>query len=407
MMTLIQRTWVNAVALIMLLGVVYIAPALAVERTITAEFRPHAGNPNNNSFTNTTPCSLPGQANAWCNRPNGSFPVSMALSGITKDFRHGAAEDGVLVRTPAARTIQVTNDESGDTAELILEFTDLGYQVRGLPSLYTVTQGSLDTPDNLGVNCTKGRLAGALSTGVSLFLWPIVAAKQATGAECVKALKPEVVSNPQSFNSVLIGYKLTSPNPLEMRNGIYRGSQSYTLSPSGDFSFGSGNYSEVLTFNFELNVQHDFSIRQPPGSENVVLTPPGGWEQWLHRGTAPPSLQRDSQFFITSSSPLTLSMHCEHLEGLTCGLQSKLDDSIVPVQVAITVPGMKNAQGQAVEKLALTSRRPGERLGVESYIVDQRSTVHFQVDGPEVEQMIRQPGSRWRGGVTLIFDAGL
>ncbi|WP_318584134.1 hypothetical protein, partial [Enterobacter kobei] len=35
------------------------------------------------------------------------------------------------------------------------------------------------------------------------------------------------------------------------------------------------------------------------------------------------------------------------------------------------------------------------------------STVQFKINGPDSRKMITQPGTTWKGAVTLVFDADL
>lgn len=47
----------------------------------------------------------------------------------------------------------------------------------------------------------------------------------------------------------------------------------------------------------------------------------------------------------------------------------------------------------------------GSLIENERYIINQLSDLHLSVDSSGVQEMVKEPGSDWKGDVTLIFDA--
>lgn len=398
------RKWLTGAATAALLAGAT-TTAVATEVTITAEYRPSGSDPTDVTFRNTTPCALPGATNTWCTQPGTDSPVAVALSPIHRIITSGADKrDGVYVKTPEKRLVTVTN-EDGSTAELELRIKDIGHKTYSDGTTLHDFVINLGAPDNSGQMCNAGGRTHTGGARLSHFMWGVVGSGAERGVICTKTV-PAGRSGNFEIQSLYIGYSLKSPNPISMQNGLYRGSVTYRLAPDGDFSVGNGSYDQQITFNFELTVAHAFRLDMPANADRVFLAPDGGWGQWLNAGRVPPNLKRDLNFDLQSTGPLSVSMTCGKQVGLECGLEEISSGEAVPLHVMLTLPGMESAgDGGRVDKYLLYASGSRPSIFRPSGQGRSKSVLHFEVARPDVEEMVKKPGSTWRGTVTLIFDA--
>ncbi len=194
-----------------------------------------------------------------------------------------------------------------------------------------------------------------------------------------------------------------------MKNGVYTGELRYSIGSGQQIDIGKGRYNhDSITFKFELTVDHKFQLDFPPGSERVLLQPPGGWSQWANQGRTPPALRREMPFRLWSSGPFMVYLSdCEYRVAGQCGIHNTNDNHTVPLEVAVTLPGIiAESTGSFVHKQLLgTDKFTAERLSSASYIVNQRSLLHFEVGQASVAEMMRYPGGNYKGNVTVMFDS--
>ncbi|AIR91711.1 hypothetical protein LK03_21705 [Pseudomonas cremoricolorata] len=207
-----------------------------------------------------------------------------------------------------------------------------------------------------------------------------------------------------------VAYHLDMPPPYRMKPGLYTGSLIYSVGPGGDFDFGNqvSNLNDTsLTLNFQLEVQHAFVFEFAPGSERAVLEPPGGWMAWMNGRGAPQRLYRDLPFRLWSTGPFRVYKRCARDLGTGCAISNEQGHQ-VQVDVALSLPGGIEYQGAEVQRLTLPSDRAGA-LQMESVspALNKPGQLHFKVDEQAVRSMLDHPGSRYRGEVTVIFDAEL
>lgn len=211
-----------------------------------------------------------------------------------------------------------------------------------------------------------------------------------------------------SFSMLEYTYELRTPNPLDMDAGDYRGTITYRVGPYQDFDFGDLYLpnDDVLTFNFDLRVEHNLKVDLPPGGNRVELLPEGGWQAWLNRGRQPSRLFRDQTFVISTSGRFKMQLECSLAIGNTCGLRNGAGDQ-VPLQVGISLPFGLHDQGvQAVNKVPLRLDGVGTELFQPAFYVNNRSgKLHFEVETNDVKDMLEHPGSTYSGVVTVIWDS--
>lgn len=398
--------------------------AHATEVTITAEYRPTSNNPGMISFTNTTPCSLPGATQNWCNKADGHTPIAIVLSvPIRKRYIAGGnIMDEVYLRTPPAKNIILTNVSSDEQQELIFNIADIGYQTHTYngnadtePLHKLVPEGSSLTTPSGSAQCNNG---GRVLTGTgetTYFFWGI---NSNSGATCYSYLK-EGTDQEFEIMQLFLGYTLQTGSPSTFSNGTYQGSLQLTVGPEGDISFGNTNSNDIITIHFEIVVHHAFRIQFPPDSTRVTLAPQGGWGQWLNSGRMPPLLRRDIPFSLTTSGPIAVSLECQYKTVVGCGLLNEDNDNLVPLATLITLPGLSermffpivplpqnNRSSNSVENYPLHWQRKGIFYPF-GFSYERRSVLRFEVERESVQEMIKHPGTTWRGDVIVMFDADL
>ncbi|EPE2702265.1 hypothetical protein ACSG93_004421, partial [Cronobacter sakazakii] len=212
------------------------------------------------------------------------------------------------------------------------------------------------------------------------------------------------------INELSVGYILTTPSPMSLRSGTYEGEIVYrvgdVVNTPGYIGLGATDYhgTDEIRIVIRATVEHMFHYTFPPGSENVRLAPRGGWEQWIHGGRVPESLSKEVPFELSSSSGFSIRMQCEYPQGQGCGLKNTQGQATVPLEVSVTLPGFES-NGRPVSQRLLTTGPQGLVVNPpDAPILYRRSQLDFRVQKNGVEQIVREPGSVWRGVVTLIFD---
>lgn len=203
---------------------------------------------------------------------------------------------------------------------------------------------------------------------------------------------------------------MTLPDPLKVYSGEYQGEITYqiaNLTGPNTIGFGVADYNgeSELRIILKATVKHAFHYRFAPGSENVRLAAKGGWDQWINGGRAPDELSKEVPFTLASSSSFQIWMQCEFPQGNGCGLQNTRTGASVPLDVLLTLPGFTQG-GKLLIATPLDTRSEGHAIDPPpEYISERRAKLDFRVRRAAVEKMVKEPGSTWRGTVTLIFDS--
>ncbi|WP_177454405.1 hypothetical protein [Pseudomonas sp. Irchel 3E13] len=366
-------------------------PANATEVTVSAEYR------GGLDFVHTSRapdfCTRwPGQCNAG---PALDLPISYELA--TQDKEGGGA--GYSIRVPGRRQVTVTNERSGESYSLEFEILALGLQVD------TAAGAAASRPVQGGCAVAGAQNAGARSH----YLWRINTPAQP--ATCFSARPDDAVDEAARLRIGELGlaYRLSTPSPLKMKPGKYRGRLVLSVGPGADFDLGhgvAGLTTDSLGISVELDVVHAFRLEFAQGSEQVVLEPPGGWGQWSNR--LPHRLYRDVALRVWSSGPFSVHLRCQYNEAQRCGMRNRANEHQVPLHVALTLPGGFLHSGQAVSRLPLPV---GEAMALKleslQPMLNQGGVLHFDVGKTQVSEMARYPGMEYAGDVTVIFDAGM
>lgn len=377
------------------------AAANAAETTITAEFMPTSLDPSHDRFTNTTP---PGQYCRWspsaCSRLN-AYVVDLPVQLLSKVYlKGGPVRERFYLQVPAERTVLLEN-ESGNQAQVAIRVSTVSGELR---------EGRGTNP--VFTRSVRGGCSYVYTAGAGTFVrfgWNV------RNPVAPEPCNSQGDSGPNGFTQTYTapnlgaGFEIITPSPLTLLNGTYRGRLVYTVGGAGnDFDYGDkvvASDSEIV-LNLAFKVQHAFKVDTPPGSERALLAPVGGWSQWVDHGRAPARLQRELPFLLTSSGEFSVKLACQYTQGDRCGIRSNLDQAEVPIDIGITLPGMHDVRsGAAVVETPLTLAVPAPRFGTRHYLSQRPSRLMFSAAGDAVNAIMAQPGSHWRGDVTVIFDS--
>jgi len=378
----------------------------AADIYISAEFKPDVNDPDKREFTNTTPWSgvCAGSHLQTCIR-NNWWSIDTKIRGTKNAIREdNYGRNGFFIGMPAPRVVKVTSDDGAHSF-------DLGLNIMGAAMRLWDREG--DGPWEPGPagsrNCTLGlHNGGAYNRSIMrMFL------RQDGGEGVVECSLSWLATNNYEMAAFDFTYKLITPAPLAMRSGIYTGVTTFRIGGTGDgadFDLGNGVALHDTTINvhFQLKVDHAFQLDLPPGSDRAVLTPKGGWTQWSDHGIAPKSLGRDVSFSVSSSGQFGVSLQCQHpLPDGRCAIQSVSETPHeVPLDVRLTMPGFRDsASGIDAVDVPLTTTMAPPVFTADAFIVRRPSRLHFGVNGEAVREMLDNPGSHYRGDVTVIFDA--
>jgi hypothetical protein len=390
---------------------------LAAEVTFTAEFRPSSANPEHKKFKNTT-----AQSGFCLDNPSqclGEFSVGLPLTPIFNGMdASGAARNSAFFKMPSSFRSVMVESTIGDAYEV-------RWRVSSFSGRYRLPVSSLElVPEANGVVYaahdalwdSRRWVYSPIGCGGTnyasfdhiqyRFLWLV---PEGDGS-CIKYLLREI-PGPMSISQFSIGYELIAPDPLAMKNGVYTGDLVLTVGPGGDFDFGDRSMvnDSTISLHFVLTVQHELRADFPPDSHRVTLVPEGGWSSWVDHGRLPTSLSKDLPFSLSSSAPFSVTLECSHPQpNGDCGLLNTSTPTapLVPVAVAITMPGFREAQRNLdALNLKLSTQGVAPRFISNAYAVNRASRLHFDVTGEHVKSILDHPGDQYRGNVTVVFDA--
>ena len=389
------------------------AQAATVE--ISARFSPDPNNPQVNTFKNTTPNSgLCNSFPSFCNS-RGLYSIRLGIEPETQRpilAKHANIRDGAMIKVPAeVRSIQVTST-SGQTAEVKFSITAFSASNRtrsvydiidkqdvGPNGANTILWDGLPWSYNAPAPCVLGALMSTTSYIDADYFWSTPVA-----APCGKSPAYEI--DKLLVRNASVSYLMTSPDPLKMESGIYRGSINYTVGPGKDFDFGDNLASTdpLVTMNFTLSVEHTLKFQFPPGYGSVALNPEGGWQQWLNDGRRPQKLAADQGFKMWASTRFSIELQCEYMLSDQCAIKNPAGHE-VPVETRVTLPnGLRDASNQPVNRLLLSTNP--QFFSPNQYLDNRPAALHFEVARDQVKSMIDDhSGSMYRGNITVIWNS--
>jgi len=365
---------------------------------IKASFAPNSLDPTHRKFNNDTP--LGGLCRRWPGLCRGDqFSIITPLRVDTRVL--GGDRDSPRVNyfmgvDAQWKEVDVVH-AGGSTHKVRFRISMLSQRYsrnnNGSPSLYGASSGGC------------GGVGTDIGTSAYHFWGWVLPAGMRT---CARATGHSAAAN-VTITEISVGYELDTPDPLGMLDGEYTGVVSYTVGPGGQIDLGDGQHQHTeLEISFTLTVAHDFQVRFASETPKATLAPDGGWSQWMDHGRVPTHLRQELPFHLTSSMDFSMKMRCEHdAPGERCGIRNAGDGEVVPVDVDVTIPGMVNQRdGRPAQFTPLTAlEADAPRFSSPQYIQDRRSALRFIAGQEAVNEMVKSPGSQWRGDITIVFDA--
>lgn len=380
------------------------APTLAADVFISAEFKPDLGNPDLREFVNTTPRSgVCANAHLQTCIRNNWWSIDTQIRG-TKDAVHQTdyGPDGFYIGMPAPRTVTVTSE---DGSRFNLRLKIIGAAMR-----YTDAEedGHAQFWSSGGaIYCHFG------VTGYSPFSVMRMLLREDGGEGTAACGLHWVDTNNYEIRQLDFIYALETPAPLRMRSGVYTGMTTFTYGGTGDGAdFDLGHRvaldDRVVNVHFRLEVRHAFQLDIPPGSDVAVLAPKGGWTQWSDHGIVPAALERELPFSLSSSGQFRVLLQCQYPQpDGRCGIRNTtVATADAPLDVSLTLPGFREmATGVDAVQLPLLGSGPPPVFAAGTVAIGRPSRLRFAVNGAPVKAMLQHPGTRYRGDVTVIFEA--
>lgn len=363
--------------------------ANAASITITAEYNPANYVEDRAIFINTTPCA---QAPVnWCSSGTASIDKPHAVMISTNTYRQVKNTDdkrwGIHYLTfPAARDVSVFNSSTGRSYTFKFILTHIGTQTLREDTNMFQEQG----------DCINDRHAE--SNSASFHFSKIKESKQLSGGLCYS--DKNHFSKTVRITNLYLAYKLQSPSPLLMENGVYRGKLVFLMGENKDFDLGGGTYGDTyLEVNLVITVKHQIKVEMPANASKVELKPPHGWTEWMQTGRTPPYLEGDISYKIWATSDYAVFVRCGSLSGTNCLLKN----AQTGYTSRLTVYNM-NALGEETMLSPVSANRfPVNKDGVGIFGRDQK--IIFRIDKANLSQVLKYPGGVYTGTVVIVFDA--
>jgi hypothetical protein len=376
-------------------------PALAESVTVRALYRPDQAD-----FIGTDP---PGRLCVdfayFCNQAWKAFALDLPIE-FSKTSYNGAANprDQYYVAVPGSTTVRVQHDRSGDFQDITLSFVAWSQRVISQPVAYNPV-------NNAGPpGCPRmGRVEIVGDYAIAGWMTPGACASSGAGGNGT-----QVQSQVDQIETII---RVDTPTPYRMKQGMYRGTASFTVGSGGAIDLGNAasvSRGATLEVNFELEVQHALVVDFPPGSQLAVLEPPGGWSRWASTGAGghgdgqnlPPRLYVQHPFRLWSSGPFKVYTECERNMVDRCGLRQRGGSDQVPFSVSLSLPGAVTHNGQTVRNLRLpVGQANALQFDSSTVAYNQPGALRYEVEGTAVAAM--RPGETYTGWVTIVWDAEL
>lgn len=387
---------------------------------ITASFSPSMSDPENNTFTNTTPQSgFCGKWPQYC--PANTFSIGLPITTtISKPITaHNDPHEGVFFGLPGKkREVMVTDINSGEKHPVTFTITNFS-AIAHFPNdqgqkAWDTDDGTLGSPSSSSSCSRRANPAGGRT--IFSFVWNVP-------AEDVACYATSAIdrTEPTAFDGLSIGYNLITPNPLIMGSGTYTGVLSLSVGPGGDFDFGN-NYQASdtnLTINFTLSVNHELKLTTSPEDRQVTLQPcasgrvcteeegKANWERSTITRIAP-QLTGRSHFTLSSSGAFTVFLQCDQQIGQDCALQSEHSAKQVPVQALLTLPTtiVDQHTGSTViqKKIRVGKDTVQNVFNTTQFGQDRKGSIDFVIAQKDVENMLKTRPDNYKGTMTVIFD---
>ena len=386
--------------------------SLADVINITADYKPESYDVSGGRFINTTPCDV-GAPVFYCDpqKPLESSVIVKLPVSIEKKISSTKGKQNYLnyYRLSGPKKVTLTNSDNGEHHELSFIPTHIGAKVTNMR--YPFVNGDKWPMHKIGGDCSSdlegwGWWLGSIVTD-QLFLHSIKNSAQNGPSECYYNSQLGDGTS-YSVDWLNYGFRINAPSPFIMSNGKYTGSLKVMVGRNKDIDLGDATYSGGTEheLKFTLAVRHQLKVDFPKGDRGghsqVTLLPPGGFINWNHSGKREPNiLQQDLPFRIWVSAPFTVALRCQYQWSASseCALKDSKGRT-VPLKTYY-VNGLNDMVILTTNKHRFTSSAQTKPS------INVARAIRFQIVGETVSEMMKYPGSSFKGDVTLIFDAAI
>ncbi|MFB2719639.1 hypothetical protein [Shewanella xiamenensis] len=371
---------------------------------VTAEYKPAPYDINGSKFINTTPCSVPQDmaGDFWC-KGTASLEKEQAISIPTSITSRIVSNDGKLEHAityqkfTGEKSVELTKVGGGASHKMKFQLTQIG--AAHVPNIIKEagTTGTYWPEKNVQGDCNY-RLGMWASAFAFDYFYDIKNVNQKSGGVCYdNKFNPSFSSDKITLRRIYIGYKLQPPDPLKMENGTYNGSLTLSIGRNKDLDFGDATYSSSnVTIEFTLRVTHQLKVAFPAGSNKVILQPPKGWLPWINSGKTPPYLQAELPFRLWKSAEAYVYLsYCQYESNGKCQLKNTKNNHQIDFDVAY-VTGI--GERPLLTKSKHTLANDGEHINIKRNFI-------FSIKQTSLTEMMKYPGSTYKGDVTIMFEA--
>ncbi|HAU4885000.1 TPA: hypothetical protein F3L15_13365 [Aeromonas hydrophila] len=374
-------------------------PSQAAVVEVTAEYKPAVYEADHGTFVSTTKCVKTSEG-MWLSSCNGSvmsldsllFSLkTKVIRNVKKDFSN-TKDSFVSLGSLGNRTMIVTSDK-GQQFSVLFTPDKLGVHFDSVVNAddgWKIYNTSFTSPKG-GCRYLDKQVAGYISLTAWIVLWGDVG-----GKSCYTGLSVDGMSD---IKAMFFGFKIIPPSPLKIPNGVYTGSIVLSVGQNKDIDLGNGVYEDdQLTIELTLKVQHQIKVEFPPGGDKILLQPPGGWHDWIYRGKSysPPHLIAELPYRLWSSSNVNVWLSCQYLDGEYCMLSNIRTGHKVRFDVIYQNGAKEEFILRSITKKLFSGRTE-----------NTARTLIFKVNKRALTEMMKSPGSTYKGNVTIIYDAAI
>lgn len=377
---------------------------------ITAEYKPESYNKLGGRFVNTTKCILEEDSSyfPYCDKdkPLEESTVIRLPVEITRKPNHKDGKTNYFgyFRVSGPKTVTLTNGINSFQLTFIpthigAKAIDMSIPISNDWRIFDAVEGDCHH------SFTSLIWRNPVHIKRVMFMHSIYPSAQQRGSECYVNWPPGEGLG-YRYEWINYGFKLNAPSPLTIPNGVYTGSLKISIGryvddiDLGDGIYWNGRYHELK---FILTVRHQLRVDFPmnEGGDKVELFPVGGWQESSHGQVKGNILQQDLPFRIWFSSPFTVSLRCQYPWGSS-------DECALKDGKGRTVP-LKTYYVDHRNVITNLTTRPYQVVPLRQGqpVINAASTIRFQIAAGTVTEMMKYPGSTFKGEVTLIFDAAI
>lgn len=350
-------------------------------------------------FVNTTPwasyCPSFSIGGSLCRN---AWTVDLPISYRKRvDVNSSDDRDKIYVKLPPRQALTLQNQLTGQTSTMFVSFRGVSQRVTWV---HETVMGA--SPRNC---VATGGVAGG--KGWSQTLWH--PQNSTNPAPCISNKTGNTQVEESEITYVGVEFRPEFPAAASLAPGRWEGVIDYPIGTGQGFDFGNTTQADtsVIRFRVSFDVLHEIRVDFPAQGTEVKLAPQGSWVSVMNTSKAPIRLYHDSPLRLWAGSAFNVYLACQHdRPNNLCHLKNSSADHVVPVNVSLSLPGGFLSNGLPVTRLPLIDRIANAKTIVPtSTATNAPGTLHFEVSGSDASEMLKYPGAKYSGEVTIIYDA--